>query len=98
MKSIIQDNKNFCYLCGRNRNFEPIDEHHVFTGSNRGLSEKYGLKVYLHHYTCHIFGVNSVHQNREIADKLKREAQESAMQYYGWSERDFIKIFGRNYL
>ena len=98
MESILQDNKNFCYLCGRNANFEPIDEHHVFAGSDRKLSEKYGLKVYLHHNSCHIFGKNSVHQNAEINNKLKAVAQQKAMEHYNWSDKDFIKIFGRNYL
>lgn len=98
MNSILQDNKDFCYLCGRNRNFEPLDKHHIFGGSMRKKSEQYGLFVFIHHNTCHIFGSNSVHQNNDISVKLKQIAQQTAMDRYGWSVDDFINIFGLNYL
>lgn len=97
-KSIIQTDKSRCFLCGGTANLEPLDCHHCFAGSNRKLSEKYGLKVYLHHNRCHIFGVNSVHQNAKIDRAVKEVAQKKAMEYYGWSKEDFIKKFGRNYL
>ena len=31
-----------CWLCGR---YGLMEEHHIFSGANRKLSEKYGLKV-----------------------------------------------------
>ena len=98
--SILQINKECCYLCGMNTNLEPLDCHHqlVFGGSNRKISEQYGLKVYLHHKKCHIFGKESVHQNAKINNRLKAEAQEAAMIYYGWSKDEFRQIFGKNYL
>ena len=95
MKSIIQTNKNFCYICGKNSKFEPLDEHHVFSGAYRKLSEKYGLKVYLHHHECHL---NGVHKNAELNRDLKAKVQEIAMNYYDWSIEDFISIFGKNYM
>lgn len=99
MKSIIQPNKDRCFLCGRPAQlFDPLDEHHIFFGGKRKLSEKYGLKVYLHHSSCHIFGENSVHKNSGICKEIQSEAQEIAMQHYGWSVEDFIRIFGKNYL
>lgn len=98
MKSIVQEDKTHCFLCGRNANFEPLDEHHVFFGINRKNSEKYGLKVYLHHSECHIFGKNSVHQNTKVDRAIKETVQKRAMQYYGWSEYDFRLIFGKSYL
>lgn len=97
-QSIIHDDKNYCYLCGKNANFEPLDEHHVFGAANRKLSEKYGLKVYLHHNECHIFGKNSVHQNAKVNNSLKARVQEIAMLHYGWSIDDFRKLFGKNYI
>jgi hypothetical protein len=97
-KSILQEDKTYCFLCGANANLEPLDEHHVFNASNRKKSEKYGLKVYLHHNKCHIFGKESVHQNAEIDKNLKAYAQNQAMKHYGWNIEDFIKIFGKNYL
>lgn len=97
-KSILQEDKTYCFLCGMNANLEPIDEHHVFNGSNRKKSEKYGLKVYLHHGKCHIFGKESVHQNAKVNNEIRAFAQKEAMKRYGWSIEDFIKIFGKNYL
>lgn len=41
MKSILQDNK-VCFLCGA----AATDEHHIFGGRNRSISEKLGLKVF----------------------------------------------------
>jgi len=97
-KSIIQEDKTRCYLCGMNTYFEPLDEHHVYGGANRKLSEKYGLKVYLHHNRCHIFAKTAVHQNVEVNNALKAKVQKIAMEHYGWEVEDFIKIFGKNYL
>lgn len=99
MNSIIQDEPDRCYLCGRPAVYgDPLDKHHVFGGPNRSLSEKYGLTVYLHHNTCHIFGEDSVHTNKEVREKLQWEVQELAMEHYGWTVEDWIKIFGMNYL
>ena len=81
-----------------NDTIEPLDCHHVFGGANRKNSEKYGLKVYLHHSKCHIFGENSVHQNAKISNKLKAISQRKAMEYYGWDVDTFRSIFGKNYL
>lgn len=98
MKSIIHDGES-CYLCGRNSNFEPLDWHHVYGGRGiRPLAEKYGLKVRLHHFSCHEFGKDSVHQNAAVRKKLQAHVQKIAMEHYGWTEEDFIKIFGRNYI
>lgn len=97
-KSIMQTDKEYCYLCGRNASadYYGLDEHHIFFGTaNRKLSEKYGLKVYLCHDRCHL---NGVHKNAEIDKKLKAEAQRIAMEHYQWTEEEFIKIFGRNYI
>lgn len=97
-ESIIQADKSHCFICGKNAAFEPLDCHHVFFGANRQLSEKYGLKVYIHHSSCHIFGKQSVHQNAEIDKAVKQVAQKRAMQYYGWTIEQFVEIFGKNYL
>ena len=99
MESIIQKDKAKCFICGMNSNLEPLDCHHCFEGNpNRKLSEKYGLKVYLHHSKCHIFGENSVHVNAKVDRAIKRIAQKKAMKYYGWTVEEFIQIFGKNYI
>lgn len=97
-KSIIQADKTHCFICEQIASGDPLDCHHIFGGANRQLSEKYGLKVYIHHNKCHIFGENSVHRNAEISDKLKQIAQQEAMKHYGWTVEQFIEIFGKNYL
>lgn len=91
-KSIIQDEK-VCYLTGRG---DSLEEHHVFEGPNRKLSEKYGLKIYLVR-ELHT-GVNGIHANRELSDRVKAEVQEKAMEHYGWDIDDFRQIFGKNYV
>lgn len=93
-KSIIQSDKQ-CYICGMNTNLEPLDVHHVYGASNRKLSEKYGLKVYLHHHKCHLYGV---HKDAELNRMLKAKVQELAMAHYNWSVDDFRKIFGKSYI
>ena len=96
-ESILQTDKEHCFLCGMNRNLEPLDKHHVFSGSFRKKSEQYGLTVYLHHSKCHIFGENSVHKNNAVRFRLCRLAQEKAMEHYNWTEDEFRSIFGKSY-
>lgn len=94
MNSILQTNK-FCWVCGVSKN---IMLHHIFYGTGkRALSDKYGLTIYL----CgmhHNLSKNGVHFNKQLDNEIKRMAQEKAMEYYGWSEEDWMKIFRRNYL
>ncbi len=87
-----------CWLCGGGEGFEPLDRHHIFGGSRRKKSEKYGLVVYLHHNSCHIFGRFAVHQNRDTMLRLHQYGQEKAMAENHWSTEDFIREFGKNYL
>lgn len=91
MKSIIQADINYCFVCGR----YGTEIHHVFFGNpNRKLSDKYGLVIglcYEHHR-----GNSGVHHNRELDLKMKRMAQKVFEQTY--PERDFLAVFGRNYL
>ena len=98
MNSILQNDDSYCFLCGANANLEPLDEHHVFEGPLRPLSEYYGLTVYLHHSKCHIFGKKSAHKSKETALKLKAMAQKAAMKEYGWTKEDFIRLFRKSYI
>lgn len=93
MKSIIQDEKQ-CYVTGSTIN---LHKHHIFNASNRKHSEKYGLWVYLR-ADWHNMSDYGVHFNKDLRQRLQAQAQEKAMEYYGWNIEDFIKIFGRNYL
>lgn len=94
MKSIIQqEDYPVCYLSGRSDNLE---EHHVYGGINRKLSEKYGLKVMLTR-ELHT-GMDGVHNNRELSDKLKADIQKIAMEHYDWTVEEFRLIFGKSYI
>ena len=95
-KSIIQDNPNECYLCGRNGQADPLDKHHIFGGANRRLSEKYGLYVRLCHQRCHEYGKHAIHKDKEARLKLQAEAQEKFMENY--NDLDFLTLFGRNFI
>lgn len=98
-KSIIQSDTSKCYFCERNGNGDRLEEHHIFFGTaNRKKSEKYGLTVHLCGNRCHRNGQYSAHRNATLCRKLQAEAQEIAMQHYGWSIEDFIREFGKNYL
>lgn len=93
-KSILQTDKQSCFLCG-SHNW--LEEHHVFGGANRKISEKYGLKVHLCHW-CHNEPPKGVHHNQENRQALQRTAQEKAMRHYGWTVDDVRRILGKNYL
>ena len=94
MKSIITEEKK-CYICGSR---VCLESHHVFSGvANRKKSEEYGLKVPLCHW-CHNEPPNGVHHNKAVREKLQRTVQEIAMNHYGWTTEEFIKIFGKNYI
>lgn len=101
MKSILHDKKDrTCFLCMLLHNDdsqkEILHEHHAIHGwANRKLSEKYGLKVYLcllHHEK----GREAVHQNARINKMLKAYAQRAFEKK--WPEKDFYKIFKKNYI
>ena len=91
MKSIIQEDTDYCFICGR----YGAEVHHIFFGTaNRKLSEKYGLTVglcYNHHR-----GNKGVHFNRKLDLELKQMAQRRFIEVY--PEVDFLAVFGRNYL
>ena len=50
-ESLLQNKESrICYLCARegdNSWKSVLEEHHIFGGPNRHLSEEYGLKVYI---------------------------------------------------
>ena len=96
--SILQWDERVCFKCGRNGITDALDKHHVFGKYNRDKSEKYGLFVHLCHDKCHIFGIDSVHNNAAFDFELKRYAQKKAMEHYQWNEADFINRFGKSYL
>ena len=87
-----------CWLCGRNGCGDPLDKHHIFGGTNRKKSEKYGLYVYLCQDRCHENGPEAAHRNRATMQLLHEYGQQLAMEENGWTVEDFRFEFGKNYL
>lgn len=87
-----------CFLCGRNGSQDRLEAHHIFPGSLRKKSDRYGLVVMLCGERCHRNGPKAAHRCRETALMLKQYGQRKAMEEQGWSKEDFIREFGRNYL
>ena len=91
MESIISDNRQICYLCGK---YGTTEAHHIFNGTaNRSKSEEDGMKVYLHR-VCHRW----LHEHEMSDLNLKAKAQRIWMEHYGKTEDDFIKRYGVNYI
>lgn len=90
--SILQTDRH-CWVCGK---LTELEEHHVFFGPKRQLSEKYGLKVYLcpEHHRYQPSGVHG--GNRELDLRLKRFAQKRFEDRFG--HELFMKVFGRNWI
>lgn len=93
MAGLILGKEDRCYICHSVRGLE---RHHIYAGTRRKISEKYGACVMLC-YECHR-GKHGAHGTGGIDARLKQEAQVDLMKKYGWTTEEFIKIFGRNYV
>ena len=90
-KSIIQDTKE-CYVT---KSRDGLHEHHIFAGSNRKNSERYGLKVYL--IPLYHTGPLGVHSgNKGLNSELKQLAQRKFEEIHGHDK--FMQVFRKNYL
>ncbi len=92
-KSIVQKEKE-CYIC---KTTIWLEEHHIFGGANRKLSEKYGLKIYLCH-KHHNEPPDGVHYDPELMDDIRKIGQKKFMEYYNKSIEEFRAIFGKSYI
>jgi len=81
-----------CYICGRETGLEV---HHIMAGPNRKWSVKFGLWCHLCS-ECHRGSRNGAQYNREIGDRLKRDAQMAFEERY--SHEMWMDIFKKNYL
>lgn len=91
--SLLQDEK----VCYRTQSTINLHKHHIFAGSQRNKSEKYGLWVWLRN-DWHNGASYSVHADPtgELAVHLKQEAQRKFEAIYGHEK--FMEEFGKNYL
>lgn len=87
-----------CFLCGRNGCGDPLDRHHIFGGSRRNLSEKYGAVVDLCHDRCHENGPGAAHRCAQTAQLLHEYGQRKVMREQGWTVEQFMAVFGKNYI
>lgn len=83
-----------CFLCGRT---DFLERHHLFGGANRKKSDRLGLVVDLCH-DCHNEPPYGAHHNKDTMLGLHRYGQVKAMEEQGWTEEEFIREFGKNYL
>lgn len=91
MKSILQ-NKKECYIT---KSPYGLHKHHIFFGANRKISEQNGFWVWLR-YDYHNMTNYSVHHNRRLDLRLKRECQRKYEETH--SREEFIKLIGKSYL
>lgn len=89
-KSIITDDLEHCYICGR----YGTEKHHIMNASNKTHSEEFGLIVGLckDHHT----GNNGVHTRPERMLEMRRIGQRKFEETH--SREEWIKIFGKSYL
>ena len=86
--SIMQTEKE-CFVTGRTFN---LDRHHVFAGSRRDASERYGCWIWLSH-DIHM----ELHdRNKELDKMIRRACQERFEEIY--SHEEFMEVFGKSYL
>lgn len=94
-------NKEFCIMPPNPIYFterrEGLHRHEVFYGSTRQKSIEYGLVVFIPP-EMHNMSDQGVHFNPQLNLYLRKIGQKAAMEYYGWDTKQFIKIFGKNYL
>ena len=93
IKSIIQ-NEKVCYITGDTYN---LHEHHVFGGSYKAASDRLGLKIYLR-ADWHNMADYGIHFNKALRERIQDEVQRFAMEYYGWTEEQWIIEVGRSFL
>ena len=75
-----------CWLCGKQG---WLEEHHIFGGSNRKKSEKYGLRVAIAGDPGH---------RTATALRLHQYGQMKYMAEQGATVEQFRAVFGKNYL
>lgn len=86
-KSILTDNLERCYFCGKPKNHI----HEIFEGAYRISSMKYGCCIPVC-WECH----QLVHMDRVKAISIKKECQNKFEELY--SHEEFLSIFKKSFL
>lgn len=91
--SVFTDDMDHCFFTGT----APVERHHIFGGSRKKSSEKYGFVVPLRP-DLHPNGAQADRSKaKEIDLYLKQKAQKYFEENYGTRE-EFREIFGKSYL
>ena len=77
--------------------FEGSHRHEVFGASNRQKSIEDGLVIFLKPED-HNMSEKGIHKNREFDLYAKRKAQLRWMEFYGKTEEQFRKRYGKSWL
>jgi len=90
--SVFTDDMDHCMLTGTT----PVERHHIFGGSNKARSEKYGFIAPLRP-DLHPNGVFAGKDAKTVDTMLKMMSQNYYEENIGTRE-EFIKEFGKSYL
>lgn len=94
LQSAFTEDMEHCYITGTPQ----CHRHHIFYGTRRKLSEKYGFVIPIAYY-LHEFGKDSIHENpnKGLDLELKQMAQTYFENHIGTRER-FREEFGKSWL
>lgn len=90
--SILTEDMDHCIYTGSN----VVERHHVFGGSNKENSEKYGFIAPLR-TDLHPNGVHAGQSAKLVDIELKQTCQRYYEEHYGTRDQ-FIKEFGKSYV
>ncbi|MGM0409262.1 MAG: hypothetical protein ACQEQF_00765 [Bacillota bacterium] len=83
-----------CQYCGVGGT---VENHHIFGGKNRNISDKYDCMQIFLCYKCHRQQPTGVHGgNKKLDLFLKRKSQKEFEKKY--SHEKFMEEIGRNYI
>ncbi len=103
--SVLHAKDGTCFLCmylNDDYRKKETEEHHIFYGPNREVSEREGLKVYLchsHHQYAYDSNLEAVHGNPKTrcTDLLLKQMAQRAYERKHTREQ-FMELIGRSYL
>jgi hypothetical protein len=95
VKSIIQGDDEYCFLCKkRDVYLYGTEVHHMIFGvAKRKLADQDGLTVHLCNYH-HVM----LHRHGDYKEELQQLAEKTWLEHYNKSVEDFIQRYGKNYL
>lgn len=81
---------NWCEICGE---YAECEVHHVFEGTARKMSDKYGAVVKICR-RCH----SDIHSRPSKYEWLKGQTQKKVMEAQNWDMDEWFNHFHKNYI